>query len=757
MRVLREFSQRVPSIGIQRRLVVVVVWIASVLIINVSSASPQTDAGMTDLGPMPPQGTPVIVSANGLHTGIKTAAGSRQVVLHDGKAGPEFDEICRFQPNSPAAFMDAIVLSRDGSRIAYAARRGRSRFVCVDDQEGPRYTRLPGESSVTGTLLVDSGILGFTADGRHVVYVAASGDDGWHVIADGVASPAYNKVEPLLFSQSGGRFGYVAATADGAVVTVIDGKPVEGYPQVENLEFSSDGEHYAFIARTPDIKWHFVLDGNAGSGYVAVDQCSFGENGTYCYRALKSLEPDANGRMLKRYAVVLNGVEGPESDAAEYDLIDSVRLSSDGRKVAYISRTPDGDVVVFDGKPGRNYDHITNLIISAGGFKVAYLADTPNGKFLVVDEKESMACVDTKGFVFSDDGRHFGYAGWAGSDKGWIPVVDGKPGKSYGDISDLIFSRDGAHYAYAASGDVLVLDGKERPMSYSGSLTWPNPANHNQQRFAFSPDGRHFAYATQTVPGSGKVAVIVDGVAGPMIDSCLKFAFSPDSRHFAYAALADQKSVVVLDQKPIRTIQLLDDGRAGGTNPNSFLFREDGSLRYLAVKDNRIYRISETPGTAGLAERQASSTIPQEESQSGENISRNNNSNFANGNDAAAVQEFIKGFWDHHGANDLNDWTSDFADRVKYCYAPGNQPADPQFIARDRQELISKYPTRQYRFYDLVVRMRTDSSSADVTYTFNYSYTGRKLATGVCRVSLTVQQISGRWAITSYDEKVVRR
>jgi hypothetical protein len=163
------------------------------------------------------------------------------------------------------------------------------------------------------------------------------------------------------------------------------------------------------------------------------------------------------------------------------------------------------------------------------------------------------------------------------------------------------------------------------------------------------------------------------------------------------------------------------------------------------------------PGSSGLADGQASSIRSQEELQPGANIPRNNNSNLANGNEAAAVKDFIKGFWDHHGANDLNDWTSDFADRVKYCYSPGNQPADQQFIARDRGELISRCPTRQYRFYDLIVRMRPDSSGADVSYTFNYSYTGRKPATGVCRGSLAVQQISGRWVITSYDEKVVRR
>jgi uncharacterized protein YfaP (DUF2135 family) len=737
----------------------IVVSIASVILsINVSSADPQTDSGMTELGPMPPKGTAIIVSADGLHTGFMAAAGSRQVVLHDGKPGPEFDEIAHYHADTTSGMINAIVLSRDGSRIAYPGRRGKSRFVCVDGHEGPRYTQLPGELPSLG-LFVNSGEFGFTADGKHVVYVAASSDDGWHVVADGVESSAYKQVEPIVFSEKGGRFAYLATTPDGAAVVAVDGKQAETYASIDKLQFSPDGDHCAFIARMSDTKWHFVMDGKVGSGYESIDQCTVGENGTYCYRALKTQEKDTkNGRLFKRYVIVLNGNESPESEATDYPAIDKLQLSSDGRKIAYISRTPDGDVVVFDGKSGQNYDHIDNLIISPGGFKVAYLASTPNGKFLVVDERESMACADIKGFVFSEDGRHFGYAGWA--DQHWIMVVDWKMGKSYNEVSDLLMSKDGAHYAYAASTGseaVLVIDGKERPMSYLSGLNWPNQANHHQQRFAFSPDGRHFAYAAQTVAGSGKLAVIVDGVAGPTIDGCLKFAFSPDSRHFAYAALANQKSFVVLDQKPIRTIELLDDGRSGWTNANSFLFREDGSLRYLAVKDNRIYSVSETPGASSITESQGSVDFSQQELQSEENIPPNNSPNPANGNNVAAVKKFIKGFWNHHGDNDLNDWASDFADRVKYCYSPSNQPADQQFISRDRGELISKYPTRQYRFYDLIVRMRLDSSSADVTYTFNYSYTGRKLATGVCRVSLTVQQISGRWVITSYDEKVVRR
>jgi hypothetical protein len=53
--------------------------------------------------------------------------------------------------------------------------------------------------------------------------------------------------------------------------------------------------------------------------------------------------------------------------------------------------------------------------------------------------------------------------------------------------------------------------------------------------------------------------------------------------------------------------------------------------------------------------------------------------------------------------------------------------------------------------------MQPGGDLARVGYAFSYSYMGRKSAAGVCRVSLTVQQISGRWLIIAYDEKVDRQ
>ena len=46
--------------------------------------------------------------------------------------------------------------------------------------------------------------------------------------------------------------------------------------------------------------------------------------------------------------------------------------------------------------------------------------------------------------------------------------------------------------------------------------------------------------------------MVVDGVAGPALSSCLKFTFSQASRHFAYIAWIDQKSVVFKVDVPTR-------------------------------------------------------------------------------------------------------------------------------------------------------------------------------------------------------------
>jgi hypothetical protein len=94
------------------------------------------------------------------------------------------------------------------------------------------------------------------------------------------------------------------------------------------------------------------------------------------------------------------------------------------------------------------------------------------------------------------------------------------------DGSPAIFpSPDGAHVAYQLRGI-----GVQEP-----------PLNAR-----FSPDGTRFAYFAD-VPEKG-VAVVEDGVAGPVVKGVGWIVFSPDSRHVAYPVVGfDGQAGLVLD------------------------------------------------------------------------------------------------------------------------------------------------------------------------------------------------------------------
>jgi trypsin-like peptidase len=121
-----------------------------------------------------------------------------------------------------------------------------------------------------------------------------------------------------------------------------------------------------------------------------------------------------------------------------------------------------------------------------------------------------------------------------------------------------------------------------------------------------------------------------------------------------------------------------------------------------------------------------------------------------------SVLAFVKDFWSHNASNDPGDWASDFAPQAAYCYSDGGL-ADRGFIRYDRAKLVKRYPVRHHKFFDPNIQMRSSGNSARVTFSYSYSYAGRRSAAGFCRVSLTVQNIAGKWLISDYDEKVDRQ
>ncbi|MDI6761339.1 MAG: hypothetical protein QMD05_10980 [Candidatus Brocadiaceae bacterium] len=69
---------------------------------------------------------------------------------------------------------------------------------------------------------------------------------------------------------------------------------------------------------------------------------------------------------------------------------DSLRVSPDGKRVAYVAGVGNKQLVVVDGKEERQYDDIGagSPIFSPDGKRVAYGAKVGNKWFVVVDRKE---------------------------------------------------------------------------------------------------------------------------------------------------------------------------------------------------------------------------------------------------------------------------------------------------------------------------------------------------------------------------------
>ncbi|MFH1009684.1 MAG: hypothetical protein V1784_00440, partial [bacterium] len=133
----------------------------------------------------------------------------------------------------------------------------------------------------------------------------------------------------------------------------------------------------------------------------------------------------------------------------------SVVVSPDGRRVAYVARRRDKQVVVVDGQEGKEYDKIGILSLE-----------------------------------FSPDGKRVAYRALRGDKQ--LVVVDGQEGKEYNEIGegDPIFSSDATYLD-------SVLD------------------KFQQRTPIFSPDGKRFAYRAQR---GYMHLVVVDGQEGKEYD-----------------------------------------------------------------------------------------------------------------------------------------------------------------------------------------------------------------------------------------------
>ena len=230
-------------------------------------------------------------------------------------------------------------------------------------------------------------------------------------------------------------------------------------------------------------------------------------------------------------------------------------LSEDMRHVAYHARLKDKWRVFRDGTPGRTWDAVRWHRFSPDGEHLAYAARENGQYFIVVDEKEGehFSRIDN-GFQFSPDSARLGYVVTIEKSNQCV-VVDGKRGPIFDAVfpASFSFSDNSRHFAYAGRrGDrcVVVKDGEEVLQadevvmdSHLGKTLGP----------ILSPDGARMACAVRR---GGQWRMVLDRVESSPWDSILDLSpdgpsagFSPDGKHFGYAGERKDKRFVVIDEK----------------------------------------------------------------------------------------------------------------------------------------------------------------------------------------------------------------
>ena len=353
---------------------------------------------------------------------------------------------------------------------------------------------------------------------------------------------------------------------------------------------------------SPDLKRLAYFNWSWGKQSVVVDGRQGKEYDDIGYGAL-TFSPDSKrvayiaGSANKRF-VVVDGQEGkhydgihihyftiPSGNTGAPDLI----FSPDSKRVAYIAAignkrlytyidgTGEKMFSVVDHKEGKYYDFVCSTIFSPDSKHLAYLAVKGEKYFIVVDGQEGKHYDSTHEPIFSPDSKRFAYIAETGGKT--HTVIDGQEGMRYYQIGALIFSPDSKHIAYIATdtdGNVFpVVDGQEGKRYY------------NVHSVIFAPGSKNIAYiATNT---DGKIFAVVDGQEGkPYYDiDASSLTFSPDGKYVAYVAKKRRKMFVVVNDSEGNLYDSIILTGFGGR----IVFDNNNNLRYLAVRDDKIYSV----------------------------------------------------------------------------------------------------------------------------------------------------------------------
>lgn len=316
-----------------------------------------------------------------------------------------------------------------------------------------------------------------------------------------------------------------------------------------------------------------------------------------------------------QWFIVRNGQEMLVSGKAVTDLV----LSPDGNKIAYVVEQGGKQTIVADGKPVGSFQKAFLFFISNDGRRLVYMVKQGGSRFLVTDGKPSAPCTHIRWLSLADDGQVQAYVAQSGSKQSM--VWRGRRSPPYDEIGSPSLSRDGRQLAYPAQvGNrwVVMVNGQKRGsyekvasvrISEDGSMVaaavldgghWFVIVNGHREGPYDSVEPPLVSYSTaaptsSAAAGSGRMRlgyaaavggkwfVVVDSERSAPYDRTFAPIFSHDGQHVAFRAVKGNKGLVILDGQEGPLYDYIAAGPA---------FRKDGSLEYLAVRGDTLYRVT---------------------------------------------------------------------------------------------------------------------------------------------------------------------
>ena len=392
----------------------------------------------------------------------------------------------------------------------------------------------------------------------------------------------------LTISPNGRRCAYWRR-AGVSKAAVIDGAQSAPYRATlsKGFVFSPDSKHVACAVNLDGRSCAVVLDGKPGPPFAHIVPQSL----TFHPATGQVVYVAAPGA---KYVVVVGEKAGtPQFRVNEGRVV----FSADGKHMAWLrERKPDQlytatmSVLVLDGKEtGKEYFLAggESLAMSPDGRRLAFSAKIGEAFPAVIDGKPEGTWSAVTRIVFSPDSRRCGYEAKDGM--GYRFVVDGTPGPELRrlEAGSLQFSPDSKHVAGAgptAKGTVVFLDGKP--------LALPQGRFHTPQgRLVFSGDSRRLAVAADMYRGSG--VHVFETATGKEIGRGFGLGANPRG----VAVGPDNRTVLWASAKAVGVNDRLV-GQYDSVIYGSMGFDPDGSAWCIAVRDDKLVRVTATPPAA---------------------------------------------------------------------------------------------------------------------------------------------------------------